>query len=156
VFKDYIDLCDVCINLRYPYGGETSGSLMRVIASGKPSIITDIGSFSEIPKDCCFKISAPNNSINLEYQDLVGILSEILSNKNIIKEKSLSCIDYADKILDINIVKQQYRDYILEDIDNCVTEKLLDEIYIYEIKCLSDREKKTEIELIANTLAMIK
>lgn len=45
--------CDVAINLRYPSGGETSGTLMRLLGLGKPVIVNRHGSFGEIPPGCC-------------------------------------------------------------------------------------------------------
>ena len=48
-FKNYIKLCDICINLRYPTQGESSGSIHRMLGMGKPIITTDIGTFSEFP-----------------------------------------------------------------------------------------------------------
>ena len=48
---------DVCINLRDPTAGETSASLLRSMAMGKPAIVSDVGWYSELPDDCCGKIS---------------------------------------------------------------------------------------------------
>jgi glycosyltransferase involved in cell wall biosynthesis len=49
--------CDVAINLRHPSGGETSGTLIRLLGLGKPVIVTDHGSFAEIPDGCCAKVA---------------------------------------------------------------------------------------------------
>ncbi len=51
VFNAYVDVADVCINLRHPTAGETSASLLRLLAAGKPTFITASGSFLEIPRD---------------------------------------------------------------------------------------------------------
>lgn len=50
VFNAYVDVADVCINLRHPTAGETSASLLRLLAAGKPTCITASGSFLEIPR----------------------------------------------------------------------------------------------------------
>jgi len=55
-FEDHIRLCDVCLNLRYPTQGESSASLLRVRGMGKPTIVTDVGSFSEIPDEIVRKV----------------------------------------------------------------------------------------------------
>ena len=47
---------DVAINLRYPSGGETSATLMRLLGLGRAVIVTDGGSFTEIPDDSCAKV----------------------------------------------------------------------------------------------------
>lgn len=48
-FNAYVALADVCINLRHPTAGETSASLLRLLAAAKPTLITASGSFLEIP-----------------------------------------------------------------------------------------------------------
>jgi len=55
-FYDYIAAVDLCVNLRYPWFGEDSGPVLRVMAAGKPVIVTDIGSFAELPDGACRKI----------------------------------------------------------------------------------------------------
>jgi glycosyltransferase involved in cell wall biosynthesis/SAM-dependent methyltransferase len=47
---------DYCISLRRPTAGETSGSVMRSLALGKPTLVSEIGSFLELPDDAVFKI----------------------------------------------------------------------------------------------------
>ena len=41
---------DVAVNLRHPTGGETSASLLRLLAMGVPTIVTRAGSFAELPE----------------------------------------------------------------------------------------------------------
>ena len=36
--------------------GETSASALRQLAAGKPTIVSDVGAFSELPDDCCYKV----------------------------------------------------------------------------------------------------
>jgi glycosyltransferase involved in cell wall biosynthesis len=52
-----MNACDVAVNLRHPTGGETSGTLIRLLGIGKPVIVTDHGSFAEIPDGCCAKVA---------------------------------------------------------------------------------------------------
>lgn len=47
---------DVAINLRYPTGGETSGTLMRLLGLGKAVVVSDHGSFAEVPDGCAAKV----------------------------------------------------------------------------------------------------
>ncbi|MCI6913973.1 MAG: hypothetical protein MR799_00570 [Lachnospiraceae bacterium] len=56
-FASAITDCDIVMNLRYPYNGETSATLIQTMKKGKACMVTDIGSFSEIPDDCVLKIS---------------------------------------------------------------------------------------------------
>ena len=48
--------CDVLVNLRYPTMGETSGSVIRGLALGKPLVVSDVGWFSELPDDVVLKV----------------------------------------------------------------------------------------------------
>ena len=41
---------DVCVNLRHPTMGETSGSVIRALSLGKPLVVSDVGWFSELPE----------------------------------------------------------------------------------------------------------
>ncbi len=55
-FLQYMAAVDFAVNLRYPQAGETSGSLIRLMGLGKPVIVSNVGSFSEYPDDCCVKV----------------------------------------------------------------------------------------------------
>lgn len=50
-------LADVAVNLRHPTGGESSGSLLRLLGLGTPTIVTDGGSFAELPAGCVVKVA---------------------------------------------------------------------------------------------------
>lgn len=47
---------DLAVNLRHPTGGETSGTLIRLLGLGRPVVVSDVGSFREIPDGCCAKV----------------------------------------------------------------------------------------------------
>lgn len=47
---------DVAVNLRYPSAGEASGTLLRLLGLGKPVIVTNAGSFAELPDGCVAKV----------------------------------------------------------------------------------------------------
>jgi glycosyltransferase involved in cell wall biosynthesis len=48
--------CDVCVNLRFPTMGETSGSVLRSLSLGKPVVVSDVGWFSELPGNVALKV----------------------------------------------------------------------------------------------------
>ncbi len=52
----YLGAADVCVNLRYPTMGATSGSVLRAMAAGKPMIVSNVGWFSELPDGTCAKV----------------------------------------------------------------------------------------------------
>ena len=55
-YREYIAAADLCLNLRYPSAGETSASLLRLFAAGKPVIVTRTAAYAELPDDVCAKV----------------------------------------------------------------------------------------------------
>lgn len=51
----YLALTDVVLNLRYPTARETSAALLRVLAQGRPTVISDLENLSDIPEDCVLR-----------------------------------------------------------------------------------------------------
>jgi glycosyltransferase involved in cell wall biosynthesis len=48
--------CDVLVNLRSPTMGETSGSVIRGLALGKPMLVSDVGWFAELPDGVALRV----------------------------------------------------------------------------------------------------
>jgi glycosyltransferase involved in cell wall biosynthesis len=55
-FDRYYGEVDRLVNLRYPSAGETSGTLIRALAAGKPVAVSDYAQFAELPDDVVYKI----------------------------------------------------------------------------------------------------
>ena len=55
-YRGLLNMSDVVVDLRYPSGAETAGSLARAFAAGKPAIVSAQGSFLDLPGEACFKI----------------------------------------------------------------------------------------------------
>ena len=55
-FLHYMIATDVAVNLRYPTSGETSGSVIRLLGLGVPTIVSDVGAFAELPDDACARV----------------------------------------------------------------------------------------------------
>jgi glycosyltransferase involved in cell wall biosynthesis len=47
---------DVCVNLRHPTTGETSGIVQRALAAGRPVVVSDVGWFAELPDAAAAKV----------------------------------------------------------------------------------------------------
>jgi hypothetical protein len=47
---------DLCVNLRYPAAGETSGIAIRMMGIGKPVVLTDSLEVSRFPAETCIRI----------------------------------------------------------------------------------------------------
>lgn len=72
-FVGYIAASDIVLNLRYPTVGENSGTLMRALGLGKAVIVSEVGSFSELPGDICLKapVDAGEEDQLFEYLNLL-------------------------------------------------------------------------------------
>jgi glycosyltransferase involved in cell wall biosynthesis len=111
VFFDYISMCDICVNLRYPYKGENSATLSQALACGKPTIITDIGSFSELPDNVCIKVSANTAT---EIEEIYNALKNLIFDSSLRRKYGRAAIEYVQQHLDINKIVLQYRDFITD------------------------------------------
>jgi glycosyltransferase involved in cell wall biosynthesis len=54
----YLSACEICVNLRYPTMGETSGIVVRALSLGRPLVVSDVGWFAELPDEAVFKVPA--------------------------------------------------------------------------------------------------
>jgi len=70
---------DIAINLRDQTVGETSGSLCRLMAAGVPTIVSNIGWFSELPDNCVVKID-PGSDADLQ---ICAYLNELIQNRRL-------------------------------------------------------------------------
>jgi glycosyltransferase involved in cell wall biosynthesis len=55
-FTSAIAAADLCLNLRYPTAGETSASLLRVMAAGRAAVVSDYAQFTELPAAIAVKV----------------------------------------------------------------------------------------------------
>jgi glycosyltransferase involved in cell wall biosynthesis/SAM-dependent methyltransferase len=78
-FVGYLAACDIVLNLRYPTVGENSGTLMRALGLGKAVVVSEVGSFSELPETICLKapVDASEEDHLFEYLNLLVSRPEI-------------------------------------------------------------------------------
>jgi glycosyltransferase involved in cell wall biosynthesis len=62
--------CDVCVNLRSPTMGETSGSVIRQLSLGKPVVVSDVGWFAELPESVALKVPVDDGETDALYAAL--------------------------------------------------------------------------------------
>ena len=65
--------CDVCVSLRWPTMGETSGSVIRALGLGRPLVVSDVGWFSELPDPVVAKIPVDESEVEV----LAGVLERL-------------------------------------------------------------------------------
>jgi glycosyltransferase involved in cell wall biosynthesis len=54
----YIEAVDVAVHLRYPTARETSAALLRVLAQGRASVVSDLENLAELPHDAVLRADA--------------------------------------------------------------------------------------------------
>ncbi len=62
-FWSLMSACDVCVSLRAPTMGETSGSAIRALSLGKPLVVSDLGWFSELPDGTALKVPVDEREV---------------------------------------------------------------------------------------------
>lgn len=55
-FWRYASATDVCVNLRFPAAGETSGIAVRMMGIGKPVIVTAGEEIARVPENACLRV----------------------------------------------------------------------------------------------------
>ena len=69
-FTGYTAACDIVLNLRFPTVGESSGTLLRALGLGRASLVSDVGSFAELPADVCLKVPVDGTEEDLLFEYL--------------------------------------------------------------------------------------
>lgn len=81
-FFSALSECDLIFNLRYPYNGESSATLLQCMMLKKRCVVTDIGWFSELDDGIVYKVPQ-----NISYEELSVKIDEFLE-ENEIQEKA--------------------------------------------------------------------
>lgn len=150
-FETYINASDICVNLRYPYHGETSATFQRALAKGKCTVVNDVGSFSEVPDTCCVKIpSVDKMPSQTEEFAIYNALMSLLSDSKRREEIGHNARDYAERELDIKKVVRYYADFILEGKSVLVTEDAINALHNEMSK---EAYSNQEIRLLARVLS---
>lgn len=75
-FGAAIAATDLCVNLRYPTAGETSASLLRVMALGRPAVVSDYAQFAELPADVALRVPVGDDEAKALAAALRGLLAD--------------------------------------------------------------------------------
>jgi glycosyltransferase involved in cell wall biosynthesis len=52
----HIEAADLVVHLRYPTARETSAALLRVLAQGRPAVVSDLEHLAELPEDAVVRV----------------------------------------------------------------------------------------------------
>ena len=73
--------CDLCLNLRYPSAGETSASLLRILALGRPAVVSDYAQFTDLPDEVVIKAPLADEP-EAEAEALAALLGRLLATRD--------------------------------------------------------------------------
>jgi SAM-dependent methyltransferase len=74
-FDGYLAACDVILNLRQTTFGESSGTMMRAFALGKPVIVSAVGGACELPENTCIPIPRDRHEAGVIVECLKWLLA---------------------------------------------------------------------------------
>ena len=111
-FREYLYIPDIFVVLRHPSAGETSGSVIKMMGTGNPVVVSDHYAFSELPDDCCIKVPIGEDEEeelerkliyyieNEEERRAIGARSQqyIMMNHDI-QNSARSYIEFAEEVL---------------------------------------------------------
>lgn len=90
-FESAISACDLCVNLRYPTAGETSASLLRVLALGQPVVVSDYAQMAELPDEVVVKAPLGEN----EVETLAARLGHLLEDDDRLQSMATAAREYV-------------------------------------------------------------
>jgi glycosyltransferase involved in cell wall biosynthesis len=96
--------CDICVNLRWPTMGETSGMAIRALSLGKPLVVSDAGWFSELPDAVVAKVPVDE----FEITTLAAMLELLAEDERLRERMGAAASEYARREHDIDRVADLY------------------------------------------------
>ncbi len=115
-FADYMGACDIILNLRFPTVGETSGSLQRALGLGRAVIVSDVGSFSELPEDICLKVAPDANEQNLIFE----YLNLLVSRPDLARAMGTRAHDWVERECNWQKVGARYIDFLKQPVSTAL------------------------------------
>ena len=107
-FTGYVAACDIVLNLRYPTVGENSGTLMRALGLGKAVVVSDVGSFCELPPDVCLRVPVDAT----EEDHLYECLNLLVSRTDIRTTLGRRARDWVERECTWPEVARRYADFL--------------------------------------------
>jgi len=96
--------CDILVSLRWPTMGETSASVIRALAAGRPVVVSDVGWFSELPDSVAAKVPVGP----YEVETLAAYLDALASDAALRTRMGRAAAQHARREYDLNHVAELY------------------------------------------------
>ena len=99
-----LDRSDICVNLRFPTMGETSGAAIRALVLGRPLVVTDVGWFKELPDEVAAKVPVDEWEVDV----LTAVLARLARDSELRAEMSRRALDYVEREHALDRVAELY------------------------------------------------
>jgi glycosyltransferase involved in cell wall biosynthesis len=99
-----MEACEVVVSLRSPTMGETSGTVIRALSTGRPLVVSDVGWFAELPDDVAVKV-APDER---EVEALAVALERLLADDRLRRKMGGAARELAATQHDVGRVADLY------------------------------------------------
>jgi glycosyltransferase involved in cell wall biosynthesis len=96
--------CDVCVSLRWPTMGETSGIAIRALSIGTPLVVSDVGWFADLPDEVALKIPVDEREVDV----LTAELARLVADADLRARMSSAALEYVRRELDLGRVAEAY------------------------------------------------
>lgn len=157
VFLDHIRATDVCINLRHPYLGETSGAMIHNIAAGNAVIVNDIGSFGEVPAECCIKLPpVPEMKPEEEIEAIYGAMEKCLAEPDWLATLREKARGFAKENLSVEKCAEDYRNFIEKPVSKGFSEAALSGMARFLVNAEGYEQATEDIGALADTILYAK
>lgn len=103
-FLQTVAAVDISVNLRWPTAGETSGSLLWSLALGKPTLLSEVGSFLEVPEGAAVRVPMGAD----QERWIAGWLRALLSDPQLAREIGAAGKSYAEENCGWDQVARRY------------------------------------------------
>ena len=107
-FQDYIGAVDICLNLRYPTAGESSGTLYRAVGLGRAVLVSEVGSFEELPDEMCLKVPVDEREVDFIFE----YLNLLVSRRDLARALGERAQAYASENCSWERVAGQYAEFL--------------------------------------------
>jgi glycosyltransferase involved in cell wall biosynthesis len=96
--------CDICIGLRGPTMGETSGMAIRALSLGRPLVVSDVGWFSELPDSVAAKVPLDEDEVDV----LTATLERLAEDDELRGRMGTAAREFARREHDLARVADRY------------------------------------------------
>lgn len=107
-FQAYLAATDIGINLRYPTSGETSATMLALMAADKPTLVSRVDAFVELPDVTCVKIDVGPN----EQSQVEEVLQHLIEDRDMRRQIGTNAADYIRRECDPQAIAAEYIDFI--------------------------------------------